>query len=165
MPSLGLRVRAVLHLQPAVPVVLVKAEFSLRHNPLKVPGANFREKGLAVLHDVLRIKQPWTLRGPDELRESLLSLDKRHLPQVLAIKPKKVERVKDWLPFPAEQLIELAHTLRIDANNLAVNDGVLDGQLGERPLECLKSQAPLIARNQLRLAVLQVRDRPKTVVF
>ena len=49
--------------------------------------------------------------------------------------------------------------------NLAVKDGVLDGQLGERPLERLKSKVPLIARNQLRLAVLQERDRPKTVVF
>ena len=60
---------------------------------------------------------------------------------------------------------ELAHALRIDANNLAVKDGVLDGQLGQRPLECLKPQVPLIARNQLRLAILQVRDRPETVVF
>ena len=60
---------------------------------------------------------------------------------------------------------ELAHALRIDANNLAVNYGVLDGQLGERPLERLKSQVPLIGRNQLRLAVLQVRDRWKTVMF
>jgi len=91
--------------------------------------------------------------------------DKGHLPQVLAVKPQKVERVKDWLPFPTEQLVELAHALRIDANNLAVKDGVLDGQLGERPLECLKSKVPLIARNHLALAVLEVGDRPKTVVF
>ena len=75
-----------------VPVVLINAEFSLRHNPLKVTGANCPEKGLAVLHDVLRIKQPWTLRGPDESRESLLSFDKGPPPQVLAIEPQKVER-------------------------------------------------------------------------
>jgi hypothetical protein len=118
-----------------------------------------------VLHDVLRIKQPWTLRGPDESRKSLLSLDKGPLPQVLAIKPQKVEGVKDGLAFPAEQLVELAHTLRIDANNLAVNDGVLDGQFGERPLEYFKSKVPLIARNQFRLPVLQIRDRPESVVF
>src|SRR5215831_6774404 len=151
MPSLGLRVSGVLDLQPTVPVLPVNAEFSLRHNPLEVTGANFCEKGLAMLHDVLRIKQPWTLRGPDESRESLLSLDKGPLPQVLAIKPQKVERVKDWLPFSAEQLVELAHALRIDANNLAVKDGVLDGQLGQRPPECPKSQVPLIARNHPRL--------------
>jgi len=30
--------------------------FSLGHNP-KVMGANFREKGLSVLQDVLRIEQ------------------------------------------------------------------------------------------------------------
>jgi len=78
-----------------------------------------------VLLDVLSIKQPWTLRGSDEPCESLLSLDKGHPPQVLAIKPQKVERVKDWLPFPAEQLVELAHALRIEANDFAVNDGVL----------------------------------------
>ena len=81
------------------------------------------------------------------------------------VKPQKVERVKHWLPFPAEQLIELAQALRVDPNNLAIKDGVLDGQLGERPLECLKSKVPLIARNQLRLAVLQIRDRPEAVVF
>jgi hypothetical protein len=52
-----------------------------------------------VLLDVLSIKQPWTLRGSDEPCESLLSLDKGHPPQVLAIKPQKVERVKDWLPL------------------------------------------------------------------
>jgi len=164
MPALGLRVSGVFDLQPAVPVVLINSAFPLRHNPLKITGANFREKGPPLLYDVLRIKQAWALCGPDESRESLLSLDKGHPPQILAIKPQKVERIKDWLPFPAEQLVELAHALRIDANNLAVNHGVLDGQLGERPLECLKSKVPLIARNQLRLAV-QVRDRPKTVVF
>jgi hypothetical protein len=105
---------------------------SLGKEPHLFAGANFREEAFAVLLDVLRIKQPWTLRGPDESRESLLSLDKGHPPQILAIKPQKVERVKDWLPFPAEQLVELAHALRIDANNLAVKDGVLDWQVGER---------------------------------
>ena len=69
---------------------------------------------------MLRIKQPWTLRGPDESRKSLLSLDKGHLPQVLAIKPQKVEGVRDWFPFSAAQLVEPAHALRIDADNLAV---------------------------------------------
>ena len=58
MPSLGLRISAIFDLQPAVPVVLVNAELSLRDNPLKVTGANFREKALPVLLDVLRIKQP-----------------------------------------------------------------------------------------------------------
>ena len=90
VPSLGLGISWVFELQPAGCVVLVNAEFSLRHNPLKVTGANFREKGLPVLHHVLRIKQPWALRGPDESRESLLSLDKGHLPLVLAINPQKV---------------------------------------------------------------------------
>jgi hypothetical protein len=42
MPALGLRVSGV---------------FDLRHNALKVMGANFRERALAVLLDVLSIKQ------------------------------------------------------------------------------------------------------------
>src|SRR5215471_5747710 len=120
MPSLGLRVSGVLDLQPTVPVLPVNAEFSLRHNPLEVTGANFCEKGLAMLHDVLRIKQPWTLRGPDESRESLLSLDKGPLPQVLAIKPQKVER--DWLPFSAEQLVELTDAPLVQADYLPVQN-------------------------------------------
>ena len=45
-----------------------------------------------MLLDVLRIKQPWTLRGVDESGESLLSFDKGPPPQVLAIEPQKVER-------------------------------------------------------------------------
>ena len=49
MPSLGLRISWVFELQPGGCVVLVDAEFSLRHNPLKVTGANFREKALSVL--------------------------------------------------------------------------------------------------------------------
>ena len=53
MPSLGLRVRAILDLQPTVPVVLVDAELPLRHDPLKVTGANFREKVFSVLQAVL----------------------------------------------------------------------------------------------------------------
>ena len=57
MPSLGLRISWVFELQPAGCVVLVDAEFSLRHNPLKVTGANFRAKALPVLLDVLSIKQ------------------------------------------------------------------------------------------------------------
>ena len=76
MPSLGLRISAIFDLQPGVAVVLVNAELPLRHNPLKVAGANLREKALPVLFDVLRIKQASALCGPDESRESLLSLDK-----------------------------------------------------------------------------------------
>jgi hypothetical protein len=139
VPSLGLGISWVFELQPAGCIVLVNAKFPLRHNPLKVPGANFREKALPVLLNVLRIKQPWTLRGPDESRESLLSLDKWHLPQVLAIKPQKVERVKDWLPFPAKQLIELAHTLTIEAHNFAIENYSFDRQLGQRFFQRLKS--------------------------
>jgi len=58
MPSLGLRISWVFELQPAGCVVFVNAELPLRHNPLKVADANFREKALAVLLDVLSIKQP-----------------------------------------------------------------------------------------------------------
>jgi hypothetical protein len=57
VPSLGLRISWVFELQPAGSVVLVNAELSLRHNPLKVTGANFSEKALPVLLDVLSIKQ------------------------------------------------------------------------------------------------------------
>jgi len=117
-------------------------------------------KALPVLLDLLRIKQPRTLRGPDESRKSLLSLDKGHLPQVLTIKPQKVERVKDWLAFPAEQLAELAHTFTIEAHNLAIENCGFDRQLGERFFQRFKSQVALIARNQLRLAVLQVTRSP-----
>ena len=76
MPPLGLRITWIFDLQPAGLVVLVNAEFSLCHNPLKVAATNLREKGFSVLQDVLRIKQPWTLCGLDKPRESLLSLDK-----------------------------------------------------------------------------------------
>ena len=92
MPSLGLEIGWIFELQPAGCVVLVNAAFSLRHNPLQVTSANFCEKALPALLDVLRVKQPWTLRGPDESRESLLSFDKGPPPQVLAIEPQKVER-------------------------------------------------------------------------
>ena len=57
MPPLGLGIGWVFELQPAGSVVLVNAELSLRHNPLKVTGANFSEKALPVLLDVLSIKQ------------------------------------------------------------------------------------------------------------
>jgi len=94
MPSFGLRISAIFDLQPCVPVVLVNAELPLGHNPLKLTRASLLKKGLSVLLDVLRIKQPWTLRGPDESRESLLSLDERPRSQVLAVEPQKVEGVK-----------------------------------------------------------------------
>jgi hypothetical protein len=98
VPPLGLRISAIFDLQPSVAVVFVNAEFALRHNSLEVAGANFREKALPVLFDVLRIKQAWALCGPDESCEALLSLDKGHLPQVLAIKPTYF-----WSPSPTER--------------------------------------------------------------
>jgi hypothetical protein len=165
MPALGLRISTIFDLQPGVSVVLVNAEFALRHNPLEVTGANFREKVLPVLLDVLSIKQPWTLRGPDKSREALLSLDKGRQPQVLAIKPQKVEGAKDWLDFPAEQLVELADTLTIEAHNLAIGNCSFDRQFGQRFFQRLKSQVSLIARDDLAVASLQVRDPPETVVF
>ena len=118
-----------------------------------------------MLLDVLSIKQPWTLRGSDEPCESLLSLDKGHPPQVLAIKPQKVEGAKDWLDFPAEQLVELADTLTIEAHNLAIGNCSFDRQFGQRFFQRLKSQVSLIARDDLAVASLQVRDPPETVVF
>src|SRR6516225_5592583 len=120
MPSLGLEIGWIFELQPAGCVVLVNAAFSLRHNPLKVAGTNFREKGLPVLQDVLRIKQPWTLRGLDESRVASFA---RQAASASGPRHQATEgrSVKDWLPFPAQQLVELVHTLRIDANNLAVN--------------------------------------------
>jgi len=42
MPSFGLRISWVFELRPAGCVALVTAEFSLRHNALKVASANFR---------------------------------------------------------------------------------------------------------------------------
>ena len=57
MPSLGLEIGWIFELQPAGCVVFINAEFSLRHNSFKVAGANFREKALPVLLDVLRLKQ------------------------------------------------------------------------------------------------------------
>jgi len=158
MPALGLRISTIFDLQPGVSVVLVNAEFALRHNPLEVTGANFREKVLPVLLDVLSIKQPWTLRGPDKSREALLSLDKGRQPQVLAIKPQKVEGAKDWLDFPAEQLVELADTLTIEAHNLAVENCSFGRQLGERFFQRLKPEVPLIARDDFAFANLQVND-------
>jgi hypothetical protein len=85
-----------------------------------------------VLLDVLSIKQPWTLCGPDEPRKSLLSLDKGLPPQVLAIKPQKVEGVKDWLPFPADQLVELANALGVSYVPIKKKSG----DLQESPLGC-----------------------------
>ena len=121
----------ILDLEPALAILTIQSGLALGDNSFEVPSADFRKQFLSRALDVLSIKQPWTLRGPDESRQLLLSLDKGPLPQVLAIKSEKVERVKDWFPFPAEQLVELANALRIDANNLAVNDGFLDGQLGD----------------------------------
>src|SRR5215472_2466608 len=116
MPSLGLGIGWIFGLQPAGCVVLVNAEFSLRHNPLKVAGANFREKTLPVLLDVLRVKQPGTLRGPDESRESLLSFDKgiclrspsshRRSNACSTGSPFRLSNWLNWLtPFASRQMI------------------------------------------------------------
>jgi len=83
MPSVGLRISSFFDLQPGAPVVFVNAEFPLRHDPLEVAGADLGEEGPPVLLDVLRVKQPRTLRGPDESREPLLSLDKGPLTQLI----------------------------------------------------------------------------------
>jgi hypothetical protein len=47
----------VLYLQPAVPVVFVDAELSVRRNAFKVAGANFHEEALPGLLDVLSVEQ------------------------------------------------------------------------------------------------------------
>jgi len=74
MPSLGLRVRAILDLQPTVPVVLVDAELPLRHDPLKVTGANFREKVFSVLQAVLCLH---TFRKTKMIVERILARELR----------------------------------------------------------------------------------------
>jgi hypothetical protein len=85
--------------------------------------------------------------------------------RVLAIKPQKVEGVKDWLPFPAEQLIELADPLTIEAHNFAIENCVLHRQLDQRFFQRLKSQVALIARDDLAFSSLQVDNGHETVVF
>ena len=63
-----------------------------------------------MLQDVLRIKQPWTLRGPDESRESFLSSHRRS----------NAYRMGSTLRL--KKLVELAHALRIEANYFAVEN-------------------------------------------
>jgi hypothetical protein len=79
---------------------------------------------------VLGIQQTGTVAHANEFRETGFPLEKRRPPEIRAVEPQQVEGVEDWLPFSAEQLVELAHGLRLDPNNLAVKDGVLDGQFG-----------------------------------
>ena len=73
---------------------------------------------------MLGIQQTGTVAHANEFRETGFPLEKRPPPEIRAVEPEQVEGIEDGSPFSAEQLVELAHTLRIDANNLVVKDGV-----------------------------------------
>jgi hypothetical protein len=55
--TLGLAIGRVLDFEPALAILTIHSGLALRHNPLKVAGANFSEKALPVLLDVLSVKQ------------------------------------------------------------------------------------------------------------
>jgi len=91
--------------------------------------------------------------------------NQRHSAQVLAVQPEQVERVQDRLRFAAEKLVELADAIPIDANDLTVNDGVLDGQSRQRFLQRCEPEMLQVAGNEFALTAFDVHQRSKAVVL
>src|SRR5215469_6558265 len=75
-------------------------------------------------------------RGLDDGRRDLSALRRffpfkqRFRPQVFAVQPQQLERIKNGFGLAVEQLIEPTNPILIQTDNLAIEDGVLHWQFG-----------------------------------
>jgi len=79
--------------------------------------------------------------------------------------PEQVEGVQNRVAFTVEQLIELTHAAGIEANDLGVEDGTLSRQARQSFLQVWEAEVALVARDELRLAVLQIHHDPEAIVL
>ena len=77
----------------------------------------------------------WTTEEGFVRAETVFPSKQRFRPQVFAVQPQQVERIKNGFGLAMEQLIEPPNPILIQTDNLAIEDGVLHGQFGESFLE------------------------------
>jgi hypothetical protein len=87
-----------------------------------------------------------------------LTVQECGLPKVLTVEPEQIKRVQNRLGLPCEKLIEPTHALRVEADNLAVNDRALHGEFCKGFLQGLEAKVALVSRNDLTLAALQIEQ-------
>jgi len=95
VPPLGLRVRFVLDLQPAISAGLVDAHFSFGNDTFQISFANLLEEMPPVFFDVLSVQEPIASAGLNHLREAVFPLDQRYVLEVSTVEPQQIKRVED----------------------------------------------------------------------
>jgi hypothetical protein len=69
------------------------------------------------------------------------------------------------LAFAVEQLIELAHPIRVEADNRAVDNSVLSRQRRESLFQSAEAKVPIFSGDNPALTVLQVDHSAEAVVL
>src|ERR1044071_6165407 len=165
-PPFSLRVIPVLDLYPARSTVArdVFAGRPLRHNPFQVELAGLRKQSGSVSLEMIQVQKPVYIRWYADLPQSILSLEKRQAAEVLAVEPQQTQRVEIRLTPAKHQLVELRSAERIQTDDLAIDDRVLNLELRDCRLqraERLVFVPP--ARDEPALCILNVGELAKPI--
>jgi hypothetical protein len=102
----------------------------------------------------------------DQFMQVTFPLDQWQAAQVVAVQPQQVEGIEDGLAFAGHQLVELADAMFIEADNFAIQDGILYRYLSERFLQRHERfELVAVAGDQLAFTGLDVGDRAEAVVL
>ena len=111
------------------------------------------------VHDALATTRP------HEAGELSLALDQRLVAQVMPIDPQQIERIEHGFALTAQELVELAHTILVQAHDFAIENRTLHGQLRHNSPEGLEAEILQLAGDELALAVLEVGDSAEAVML
>jgi hypothetical protein len=88
------------------------------------------EESYALAFDVLRVDDDArTTAFPNQFMQPMLAFDEWQPPQIFTVEPQQVESIEDGFATPGHQFLESTDALCIEANDFAVENGVLNGSL------------------------------------
>jgi hypothetical protein len=98
--------------------------------------------------------------------QATFPLDQWQAAQVVAVQPQQFEGIEDGLAFAGHQLVELADAMFIEADNFAIQDGILYRYFSERFLQRHERfELVAVAGDQLAFTGLDEGDRAEAVVL
>jgi hypothetical protein len=113
----------------------------------------------------LRVQKAITGALLNQLVQALLSNYQRQRPQILAIQPKQIECIENGMTSPGHEMIELADSMRIEANDFAIQDCVLGQSVQRFPETFERLEVVQIAADEFAIAIFDIRNRTEAVMF
>jgi len=139
-------------------------KFALRHDAFEVSLADKMEQLLTHALNVIAVQQPFTVAW-DQATQPMLSISKRQVAQVLAVREQQIKGAVARVTSAKEQVFELRIARLVQANDLSIQNGILGVALLRKSK--IESREGLelvpVAGDQPALFILEVCQGAKTI--